>query len=91
MVSGLHPPSEAPPVDANQPAFEGPPLPQQPAWSTPAISLPTPAELSAIFDVSTNGRAMLSAAGGLALAVVGVRTLLGGRRRVAAARARDND
>jgi len=91
VVSGLHPPSEAPPVDANQPAFEGPPPPQQPAWSTPAISLPTPAELSAIFDVSTNGRAMLSAAGGLALAVVGVRTLFGGRRRATAARRMDND
>ena len=91
VVSGLHPPSGAPPVDANQPAFEGPPPPQQPAWSAPAISLPTPAELSAIFDVSTNGRAMLSAAGGLALAVVGVRTLFGGRRRATAARRMDND
>jgi len=55
--------------------------PAEPAWARPTISLPTTAELAAIFDVSTNGQAMLSAAGGIALAVLGVRTLLGGRRR----------
>jgi hypothetical protein len=37
-------------------------------------------ELSAIFDVTTNGQAMLSAAGGLALAGLGLRTLFGRRR-----------
>ena len=45
--------------------------------------LPSPAELAAIFDVNTNGRAMLSAAGGVALAVIGLRTMFGGRRRSA--------
>jgi hypothetical protein len=83
-------PPGAQPTDPNQPAFGGMPPPQQPAWSAPAVSLPTPAELSAIFDVSTNGRAMLSAAGGLALAVLGLRTLFG-RRRAAAARVGDDD
>jgi len=43
--------------------------------------MPTKEELAAIFDVTTNGQAMLSAAGGIALAVLGVRTLFGGRRR----------
>jgi len=84
-------PYRAMPVDANQPRLPGLPPPQQPAWTAPAISLPTTAELAAIFDVSTNGRAMLSAAGGLALAVLGVRTLFGRRRRAVAAREMDDD
>ena len=59
--------------------------PSQPAWAPSTISLPTMAELSAIFDVTTNGQAMLSAAGGAALAGFGLRTLFG-RRRVASPR-----
>ena len=42
--------------------------------------------MASIFDVSTNGQAMLSATGGLALAVLGVRTLFGGRRKATASR-----
>ena len=55
--------------------------PAQPSWLPSAISLPTRDELAAIFDVTTNGQAMLSAVGGLALTVLGVRTLFGGRRK----------
>ncbi len=84
-------PYRAMPADANQPGGGVAPPRQQPASAAPAISLPTTAELAAIFDVSTNGRAMLSAAGGLALAVLGVRILFGGRRRAAAARERYDD
>jgi len=84
-------PYRAVPADANQPGNGGRPPPQQPAWGAPAISLPTTSELAAIFDVSTNGRAMLSAAGGLALAVLGVRILFGGRRRAGAPRERYDD
>jgi hypothetical protein len=60
--------------------------PAQPAWGPSAMSLPTREELAAIFDVTTNGQAMLSAAGGIALAVLGVRTLFGGRRRTVGSR-----
>lgn len=62
-------------------------LPYNQPTPTPwTVSLPTSAELAAIFDVTTNGRAMLSAAGGAALAILGLRTLFGGRRRAAAPR-----
>ena len=57
--------------------------------SNPALALPTPAELAAIFDLRTNGQAMLSAAGGLALMFIGVRTMFGGRRRAASPRHAD--
>ena len=60
--------------------------PAQSAWGQSAISMPTREELAAIFDVTTNGQAMLSAAGGIALAVLGVRTLFGGRRRTVGSR-----
>jgi hypothetical protein len=63
-----------------------PPPHAQPAWAPSAMSLPTREELAAIFDVTTNGQAMLSAAGGIALAALGVRTLFGGRRRTAGSR-----
>jgi hypothetical protein len=72
--------------DALHPALGSPLPPAQSAWSPSSISLPTTDELSAIFDVTTNGQAMLSAAGGLALTVLGVRTLFGGRRKPAASR-----
>jgi len=84
-------PYRAMPLDTNQPGAAGLPPPQQPAWTAPAISVPTTSELAAIFDVSTNGRAMLSAAGGLALALLGVRTLFGGRRRAGPPRERYDD
>jgi hypothetical protein len=72
--------------------FEPPPGPQEaygfapPGISSPAAALPSPAELAAMFDVRTNGRAMLSAAGGLALMFLGLRTIFGGRRRATADR-----
>ena len=84
------PPADGPygamPPGGLHPALGSPMPPAQPAWSPFAISLPTTDELSAIFDVTTNGQAMLSAAGGLALTVLGVRTLFGGRRKPAASR-----
>jgi hypothetical protein len=75
--------SPAPEAFAAAPATlpEGQPTPTP--WT---VSLPTSAELAAIFDVTTNGRAMLSAAGGAALAILGMRTLFGGRRRAAVPR-----
>jgi len=60
--------------------------PAQPAWAPSAMSMPTSEELAAIFDVTTNGQAMLSATGGIALAVLGLRTLFGGRRRTTGSR-----
>ena len=57
-----------------------------PSSSPSSISLPTADELSAIFDVTTNGQAMLSATGGLALTILGLRTLFGGRRKTTASR-----
>jgi hypothetical protein len=63
-----------------------PPPPAQSAWSPSTMSMPTREELAAVFDVNTNGQAMLSAVGGIALAVLGVRTLFGGRRKAAASR-----
>ena len=87
------PPANGPygamPAGVDQPAFGGPLPTDQTAPSAATFSLPTTAELVAIFDVSTNGWAMLSAAGGLALAVLGVRTLVGGRRRAAVRRERE--
>ena len=53
----------------------------RPAFAASATVLPSPAELAAIFDVTTHGRAMLSAVGGIALIFVGLRTIFGGRRR----------
>jgi hypothetical protein len=61
------------------PAFDG-----QAAGGMPGSGFPTLEQLAPVFDVATNGQAMLSAAGGLALVVLGFRTLFGGRRRAAA-------
>jgi hypothetical protein len=77
------------PAGVDQTAFRGPSPTEQTAPSAFTFSLPTTAELVAIFNVSTNGWAMLSAAGGLAMAVLGVRTLVGGRRPAAARRERE--
>jgi hypothetical protein len=73
-------PYGAMPFDAASVAAGSMQPPAQPAWTPSTISLPTMSELSAIFDVTTNGQAMLSAAGGLALAGLGLRTLFGRRR-----------
>jgi hypothetical protein len=87
----IHVPDQQPqPVSSPAPgavtaALQPPPY-AQPAWGPSAMSLPTREELAAIFDVTTNGQAMLSAAGGIALAALGVRTLFGGRRRTAGSR-----
>ena len=85
VTAALQPPPTGPhgamPPDVGPLSSDGslqPPV--QPAWTPSAVSMPTMAELSAIFDVTTNGQAMLSAAGGLALAGIGVRTLFGRRR-----------
>jgi hypothetical protein len=91
VTAALQPPPEAGPYGAMPPnvgqlASGDLQPPDQPAWARSAISLPTTAELAAIFDVTTNGQAMLSAVGGLALAILGVRTLFGGRRRAEAPR-----
>ena len=91
VAAALQPPPEAGPYGAMPPnvgqfAPGSLQAPAQPAWSPSAISLPTTAELAAIFDVTTNGQAMLSAVGGMALAILGVRTLFGGRRRAEAPR-----
>jgi len=40
----------------------------------------TPATLAEMFDVFTGGRAILVAAGGMAMAILGLRTIFGGRR-----------
>jgi hypothetical protein len=68
----------APPLQP-PPAFDG-----QAAGGAPGSGFPTLEQLAPVFDVTTNGQAMLSAAGGLALVVMGFRTLFGGRRRAAA-------
>lgn len=87
VTAALQPPSMLGPyaaVPGNVPAGLSHTLnpPAQPAWSPSAMSLPTMSELSAIFDVRTNGQAMLSAAGGLALGGLGLRTLFGRRARL---------
>lgn len=57
-------------------------------WSPPPSSvlehLPTSDQLVRIFDIRTNGHALLSAAGGLALGIFGLKVLFGRRRRTAA-------
>jgi hypothetical protein len=86
----LFQPSFPPP--GNQPPASGLSGFQLPGFQLPtsaATALPSPAELAAIFDVRTNGQAMLSAAGGMALAFMGLRTIFGGRRRAAAPRPHD--
>jgi hypothetical protein len=91
VTAALEPPPDAGPYAAI-PVNVGPwhsgslPPPARSSWTPSAIQMPTPAELAAIFDVTTNGEAMLSAVGGMALAILGVRTLFGGRRRAAASR-----
>jgi hypothetical protein len=54
---------------------------QQPAW--PPAPPASPRDLWEILDVRTNGPALLSTAGGLALVLLGLRTVFGGRRRPA--------
>jgi hypothetical protein len=52
-----------------------PPMPQPPPPADPK------AELMQLLNPLTNGPALLSAAGGLALVVLGLKTVFGGRRR----------
>lgn len=76
---------------ANLPTGPGQALAPPPAgsWPTSPSSvldhLPSSDQLARIFDVQTNGQAILSAAGGLALGVFGLKILFGRRRRTAAA------
>jgi len=91
VTAALQPPPDAGPYAA-MPHNAGPwnsgslPPPAHSSWTPSAIRMPTTAELAAIFDVTTNGQAMLSAVGGMALVILGVRTLFGGRRRAAVSR-----
>jgi len=59
---------------------------QAPSWHS-GLRIPSLAELAVIFDPTANGKAMLSAAGGLALVILGARVLRGGRRGRAEMRA----
>jgi S1-C subfamily serine protease len=91
VAAALQPPPEAGPFGAMPPypgqlASGSLPPPARSFWTPSSIHMPTTAELAAIFDVTTNGQAMLSAVGGMALAILGVRTLFGGRRRAALSR-----
>ena len=74
--------TRTPPRPGHRSAAFAPPDSQS-GFAVSNAVLTSPAELAAIFDVNTNGRAMLSAAGGVALAVIGLRTMFGGRRRSA--------
>jgi hypothetical protein len=66
-----------------------------PPWSGGALPsslrMPSLEEITAALDPRTNGPALLSAAGGSALVVLGFKTLFGGRRRAAAARPMSDD
>ena len=53
-----------------------PPMPQQ-----PSATVDSQAELMRLLNPLTNGPALLSAAGGLALVLLGLKTIFGGRRR----------
>jgi hypothetical protein len=75
-AEGFGSPLQSLPEAAGQPVLDTPVA----GWFT-LEHLPTFEQLAPVFDVTSNGGAMLSAAGGLALAVIGVRTLFGGRRR----------
>jgi S1-C subfamily serine protease len=80
------PPSEAPGVSATPippvtsaaqvPAAIPPP---PPAWGDLPEGRPVGQTLDELLDVRTNGRSMLVAAGGAALALLGLKTVLGGR------------
>ena len=61
-------------------------LPAAPAWTMPfgttaadGLSAPTMQRLADFFDVSRNGQTLLVAAGGLALAILGLRTIIAAR------------
>jgi hypothetical protein len=56
-----------------------------------AVRMPSIAEIMAVLDPRTNGTALLSAAGGGALVILGFRTLFGGQRRQASARHGDGE
>jgi S1-C subfamily serine protease len=54
--------------------------PPPPAWGDLPEGRPVGRTLDELLDVRTNGRSMLVAAGGAALALIGLKTVLGGRR-----------
>ena len=47
----------------------------------PQAPVAEPPSLGELLDVRTNGQAMLTAAGGAAMAILGLKTIFGGRRR----------
>ena len=58
----------------------GQPQPPVPAAAAPAFPLrPTGDSLEEVFDISTNGRALLAALGGIVLACFGLRAVWRGR------------
>lgn len=61
------------PVPGPSPAPFGQPM----AWAAE----PVPPTLADVLDVRRNGQAMLTAAGGLAMAILGLKTIFGGRRQ----------
>ena len=72
-------PTPVPPVTSTAmvPATIPPP---PPAWGELPEGRPVGRTLNELLDVRANGRAMLVAAGGAALALFGLKTVLGGRR-----------
>jgi hypothetical protein len=85
QAAAAQPPFPAEPSFA-QPAFPAAadaPQPSAGMRPTDAI-LPSPAELAAVLDVRTNGQSLLSAGGGMAMMILGLRTMFGGRRSPAA-------
>lgn len=90
-------PPAPPPLDGPYAPVPGAPVAGAeplPGGSLPsAVRIPSVEEISAALDPRTNGTALLSAAGGGALVILGFRTLFGGRRRPASTRhvGDDND
>lgn len=86
-VAAESPPAEAGPPPAPQPVPPAtsaslPPAPLEPpppAWGDLPEGRPVGRTLDELLDVRTNGRAMVVAAGGAILALVGLRTVFGGR------------
>jgi len=96
MQPQFAPPQFAPAPFAEQPPFAEQGFPQQmaagAAEAPPPVAagmrvsdaiLPSATELAGALDVRTNGQAMLSAGGGLAMILLGLRTMFGGRRPAA--------
>lgn len=86
-VAAESPPAEAGPPPAPQPVPPAtsaslPPAPLEPpppAWGDLPEGRPVGRTLDELLDVRTNGRAMVVAAGGAILALIGLRTVFGGQ------------